>query len=130
MNRAFILLGLSLSVAAAGAADAQRRYGSSYNPSTSSYNNDYSHWDHDYIDHVQDRRDALRAGVATGLVGGPVTGGAPRDHADEAYQECLNATGYDHQCERRRYQDEQRARQLALRASVAAGALSYEAAGR
>jgi hypothetical protein len=130
MNRTYILLGLSLLVAATSAADAQRRYGSHYNPGTSSYNNDYSHWDHDYYDHLEDRRDARRAGVATGLVGGAVTGGAPRDHADEAYQECLYATGYDHECERRRYRVEQRERQIALRSGVAAGALSYGSAVR
>lgn len=108
---AVILLAL-----AAGESDAQR-HGSRHRH----HNNWNNHWHNDW----DNRRDARRAGVVTGVVAGGIAGSAARNRADQRYADCLWATGYSWECDRRRWDDEMRARESARRTAVVAGVAAY-----
>jgi hypothetical protein len=106
---------------AAGDSDAQR-HGSRHRHHNNWNNNSWNnHWHNDW----DNRRDARRAGVVTGVVAGGVTGSAARSRADQRYRDCLWATGYSWECDRRRFDDEMRARESARRAGVVAGIAAY-----
>lgn len=104
-----------LLVLAAGASDAQRRHGRHH----------HHGWDNHWHNDWDNRRDARRAGVVTGLVAGGVAGSAARSRADQRYADCLWATGYSWECDRRRFEDEMRARETARRTGVVAGVAAY-----
>jgi hypothetical protein len=72
-------------------------------------------------DRWENRRDARRAGVVAGLVVGGIAGAAARGEANRRYEECVMATGYDYECEQRRYYDEMRAREAGRGAGIVAG---------
>lgn len=85
----------------------------------------YSHHD-DWHDRWENRRDARRAGIVAGVVASGVTRAAAQDRVERHYQECLYATGYDYECERQRYWDEQQARRTARRTGVVVGLTARE----
>lgn len=76
-------------------------------------------------ENAENRRDARRAAVVTGLAAGAIAGSAGRSSAERHYEECLYANGYDYECERRRYEDERRARRASRRSATAAGVVAY-----
>ncbi len=84
----------------------------------------HSHNDWHY--HFKKRRDARRAGIVAGVVVGSVAGASGRANAERRFEECLMDGRYDEDCERRRYQDEQRVRRGAWRAGIAAGVVTRE----
>jgi len=100
-------------LADAAAADARRR------PSRPHHHHEGWH------DRWENRRDARRAGVLTGIIVSGVAGAAARSEAEQRYRECLYATGYDYECDRRRYYDDMRARRVARRSGAAAGAVAW-----
>lgn len=81
----------------------------------------HHHWD----DRHKNRRDARRAGVVAGVMVNGVANAAGRAEVNRRYEDCLMATGYDYECERRRYYDEQQSRRGARRAGVAAGVVTH-----
>ncbi|MDM0073203.1 hypothetical protein QTH90_02340 [Variovorax sp. J2P1-59] len=105
-----------LAVLGAGHSEAQR-HGQRHRH----HNNWNNHWHNDW----DNRRDARRAGVVAGVVAGGVAGSAARSRADQRYSDCLWATGYSWECDRRRFNDEMRARESARRAGVVAGVATY-----
>jgi opacity protein-like surface antigen len=114
-------------LAAAGSADAQR-HSSRHRPPpqhwNSGWNNNHwnnNHWNNDW----HNRRDAQRAGVVTGVVAGGVAGSAERQRADQRHADCLWITGNTWECDRRRWDDEMRARDRARRTGVVAGVAAY-----
>jgi opacity protein-like surface antigen len=112
---------------AAGAADAQRHHSRHRPPPqhwNSGWNNNHwnnNHWNNDW----HNRRDAQRAGVVTGVVAGGVAGSAERQRADQRHADCLWITGNTWECDRRRWDDEMRARDRARRTGVVAGVAAY-----
>ena len=113
--RALVMVVLVL---AAGSADAQR-HGSRHRPHQPHWNS--NQWNNDW----HNRRDAQRAGVVTGVVAGGVAGSAERNRADQRHADCLWATGHSWECDRRRWDDEMRARERARRTGVVAGVAAY-----
>lgn len=91
----------------------------------SKHSSSHSDWDdgrhNGWHNDWENRRDARRAGVVAGVVTATVVGSAAQAEVREQYQECVMATGYDYECERRRYDDAQRARRGTRRAAVAVG---------
>ena len=108
--RALVIAAL---VVGAGAADAQR-----HNPR---HRPPPGHWNNDW----HNRRDAQRAGVVTGVVAGGVAGSAERNRADQRHADCLWVNGNRWECDRRRWDDEMRARERARRTGVIAGVAAY-----
>lgn len=74
----------------------------------------------------ENRRDARRAGVIAGAVAGSIAGAAARNQAEQRYQECLYATGYDYECERRLDYDRRDARRSARRSAWVVGGITRE----
>lgn len=72
----------------------------------------------------ENRRDARRAGVVSGLIVAGAVSSARHQNAEQRYRECMFSSGYDYACERRLYEDERRARQSARRAGVTAGIIT------
>lgn len=80
------------------------------------------HHSHDeWRDRWENRRDARRAGIVAGVVASSVTRAATQERVEQRYADCVYATGYDYECERRRYYDERQARQDARRTGVVVG---------
>lgn len=82
--------------------------------------------DHDsYHDRWEDRRDARRAGVAAGaatrVIGGAIAAGA----ANNRYEECVRARGYDYSCDQQYYEDRRQGRRDAHRAAVTVGTATW-----
>lgn len=85
---------------------------------------DRHHYD-DWHDRRENRRDARRAAVVVGVTSAAITGAARSNRAERRYEDCLYATGYDYDCDRRRYEDQRRGRRASRRAGVAAGVAAY-----
>jgi hypothetical protein len=103
--------------------------GASLTPQTAVARDRYYHdhryhdrWHHEYRNY----RDARRAGVVAGVVVGGVAEAAARDRAEERYRDCVMATGYDYECDRRRQEDEYRARRAGRRAGVVSGVVAHD----
>lgn len=77
-------------------------------------------------DRWENRRDARRAGIVAGLVAGGIARSAAEQRVERRYEECVYATGYDYECERARYWDEQRARRGARRTAIIVGVTTRE----
>lgn len=119
--RGAVALALALMLVA-GTADAQRHHSRHRPPPhhwDSGWNN--NHWNNDW----HNRRDAQRAGVVTGVVAGGVAGASERNRADQRHADCLWITGDAWECDRRRWDDEMRARERARRTGVVAGVAAY-----
>ncbi|HEY2256645.1 MAG TPA: hypothetical protein VGI11_13490 [Variovorax sp.] len=125
---------VALLALAAGAAQAQRHHGGWHRPPhhnnhwNNGWNNNWNnnhHWNNHWHNDWDNRRDAQRAGVVAGVVAGGVAGSAARNRADQRFAECMFATGYDWACDRRRFDDEMRARESARRTGVIAGVAAY-----
>lgn len=77
------------------------------------HNNRYGderRWQSEY----DNRRDARRAGIVAGAIRADVA----RANTEYRYQECMRNSGYDYDCEQRRYYDEQHAQNAGRRAAV------------
>lgn len=122
--RCAVLLLLAL---AAGHSEAQRHGGRHRHPPHNQWNSGWNnnHWNNNWHNDWDNRRDAQRAGVVTGVVAGGIAGSAARSQADQRYADCLFATGYSLACDRRRFEDEMRARERARRTGVVAGLAAY-----
>jgi hypothetical protein len=84
-------------------------------------------WDNDsWQERRENRRDARRAGIVAGAVAGSIASAAARDQAEQRYQECLFATGYDYDCERRLDYDRRDARRSARRSAAIVGSITRE----
>jgi hypothetical protein len=65
----------------------------------------------DYYERHEERRQAVVAGA--------VSHGVASARAEDRYRECMRGSGYDDNCARQRYRDEQDARRKGRRAAVA-----------
>jgi hypothetical protein len=84
-------------------------------------------WDNDYWEERREnRRDARRAGIIAGAVAGSIASAAAHNQASQRYQECLYATGYDYDCERRLDYDRREARRAARRSAAVVGSITRE----
>lgn len=84
-------------------------------------------WDNNYWEERREnRRDARRAGIIAGAVAGSIASAAAHDQARQRYQECLYATGYDYDCERRLDYDRRDARRSARRSAAIVGSITRE----
>lgn len=72
--------------------------------------------DHYYNDRRHDRRQAVLAGAVRHEIA--------EDRAEQRYRECIRGSGYDRECERQRWYDEQEARRKGRRTAVAVGILN------
>jgi hypothetical protein len=110
MIRPFLAAALVVATLGASAADARR-----------------DRWDDDsWQERRENRRDARRAGVIAGAVAGSIASAAARDQAEQRFQECLYATGYDYDCERRLDYDRRDARRAARRSAWVVGGITRE----
>jgi hypothetical protein len=110
MSRPLLAIALVAVVFGASAAEARR-----------------DRWDNDsWQERRENRRDARRAGIIAGAVAGSIASAAARDQAEQRYQECLYATGYDYDCERRLDYDRRDARRSARRSAVVVGTITRQ----
>lgn len=84
-----------------GLAEARDRY--------DRYGNDGS-WARGYEDRRHDRR--------AGIVAGAIRADVAQANTERRYQECMRSSGYDYDCERQRYRDEEHARNAGRRAAI------------
>lgn len=84
------------------------------------------HHNDDWYERWDNRRDARRAGVIAGVVASGVSRAAQNERIEDRYEECMLYSGYDYECERRRYYEEQRARANARRTGWAVGVVTRE----
>lgn len=91
-------------------------------PADAKSRNRYDSWE----DRRENRRDARRAGIVAGMVAGGIARSAANDRAEQRYQECVMASGYDYECERRRYEDEMRGRRAGRRSAWVVGVTARE----
>jgi hypothetical protein len=93
------------------------------------YDNDSYRYDRDRYDRWEDRRenrrDARRTSIIAGAIAAGVTSSSKKKQAEQRYQQCVLATGYDVDCEARLDEERRAADRAAARASIVAGGAAY-----
>jgi hypothetical protein len=74
----------------------------------------------------QNRRDARRAGLGAAVLASGVSRAVANDRIEQRYRECLMATGYNAECDQRRFEQQLEARQTARRKGLVAGIVTRE----
>ena len=68
--------------------------------------------------YYDNRRESRRQAIVAGAIRNKIA----TDRAEQNYRECMRESGYDRECDRQRWEDEQDARKKGRRAAIIVGA--------